>query len=48
MSVIGSKFQQWKPHSILQIGNNSDPSRETPKIAIELKLLTGTYIFEKK
>jgi hypothetical protein len=42
------KFQQWKPHSILQIGNNSDPSRETPKIAIELKLLTGTYIFEKK
>ena len=42
------KFQQWKPHSILQIGNNSDPSRETPTIAIKLKLLTGTYIFEKK
>ena len=39
--------QQWKPHSILQIGKNSDPSRETPTIAIKLKLLTGTYIFEK-
>ena len=41
------KVQQWKPHSILQIGKNSDPSRETPKIAIKLKFLTGTYIFEK-
>jgi hypothetical protein len=41
------KFQQWKPHRILQIGKNSDPSRETPKISIKLKLLTGIYIFEK-
>jgi hypothetical protein len=31
-------FTNWKQYS--------DPSRETPKIEIKLKLLTGTYIFE--
>ena len=41
-------FNIGKPHRILNISNACDPTRETLRLVIKLKLITGTYILESK
>ena len=43
-----SNFTVGKPHSLLDISLTSDTTRKAVRMAIKLKLETGTYILQEK
>ncbi|VDI46248.1 Hypothetical predicted protein [Mytilus galloprovincialis] len=41
-----AKNQERKCHTLLSIGNTSDPTREAVRISVKLKVITDTYILQ--